>query len=153
MVNDLSGTDVTMVEIDLAGAAGGGDGQVDTVVINATNGDDVIVVTGADGTVSVLGLAAQIDIFNFESHDRLVINGLSGDDVIEGSGLDAFIALIANGGDDDDVLIGGDGDDILSGNAGDDVLFGGPGLDVLDGGSGDNIVIQNLVSPLTDFLL
>ena len=153
VVNDMSGTDVTMVEIDLSGAAGGGDGQIDTVVINATNGDDVIVVTGASGTVSVLGLAAQIDIFNFEAHDRLVINGLGGDDVIEGSQLDAFIALIANGGDDDDILIGGDGDDILSGNAGDDVLLGGPGLDVLDGGAGDNIVIQSLVGPQTDFLL
>jgi Ca2+-binding RTX toxin-like protein len=153
VVNDMFGTDVTMVEIDLGGAAGAGDGQVDTVVINATNGDDVVVVSGTNGTVSVLGLAVQIDLFNFESHDRLVINGLAGDDVIEGSALDAFIALIANGGDDDDVLVGGEGNDILSGNAGNDVLLGGSGLDVLDGGPGDNIVIQNLVGPQTDFLL
>ena len=37
-VNDLTGTDVKQVNIDLgAGAAGGGDGQADTVIINATN--------------------------------------------------------------------------------------------------------------------
>jgi Ca2+-binding RTX toxin-like protein len=38
-VNDLTGTSVTQVNVDLGAAAGGGDGQVDTVVINATNGD------------------------------------------------------------------------------------------------------------------
>ena len=36
-VNDLSKTDVKQVNIDLAGASGGGDGQVDTVAINQTN--------------------------------------------------------------------------------------------------------------------
>ena len=39
-INDLSGTDVTSVAIDLAGTPGGtsGDGQVDIININATNG-------------------------------------------------------------------------------------------------------------------
>ena len=43
-VNDLSGTDVKQVAIDLSAPPGSGvgDGQADTVVINATNGDDVI---------------------------------------------------------------------------------------------------------------
>ena len=59
------------------------------------------------------------------------------------SGLSAAaIALTANGGDGDDVLIGGDGNDTLTGGAGDDILIGGPGVDVLDGGPGDNILIQ-----------
>ena len=70
-----------------------------------------------------------------------MINGLGGDDVIEASGLSG-LALVADGGDGDDVLIGGDGADILLGGAGDDVLIGGLGLDILDGGAGDNIVIQ-----------
>ena len=44
-VNDLSGTDVTEIDVDLAGVLGGtaGDGQADTVVVNGTNGDDVAV--------------------------------------------------------------------------------------------------------------
>ena len=46
LVNDLSGTDVTEVAINLAGTVGGsgGDGAADTVTIQATNGDDVILV-------------------------------------------------------------------------------------------------------------
>src|SRR5262249_54859781 len=41
-VNDLTGTDVNQVTIDLGAQPGtaGGDGQADTIVINATNGDD-----------------------------------------------------------------------------------------------------------------
>ncbi len=56
-VNDLTGTDVNQVNIDLA-AAGKPDGQEDTIVINATNGNDVITVTNNNGVVTVSGLAA-----------------------------------------------------------------------------------------------
>ena len=134
-VNDMSGTDVTEVNINLAGSSGLGDGAADTIIINATNGDDVVLVVGDSGSVSVLGLATQINITGFEAaNDRIVINTLAGDDVVEASGLGAgSIQLTANGGDGDDILVGGDGNDVLNGNAGDDVLIGGPGLDVLDG--------------------
>src|SRR5262249_10204874 len=40
VVGDLSGTDVTQVAVDLAAAAGGGDGQADTVTANGTQNDD-----------------------------------------------------------------------------------------------------------------
>jgi Ca2+-binding RTX toxin-like protein len=143
VVNDLTGTDLTEVNISLAASGGAGDGQPDTIVVNATNADDVILVVGDAGSVSVLGLATLINITGFEAaNDRLVINGLGGGDVIEASGMAAgSIMLTADGGADDDVLIGGAGDDVLLGDAGDDVLIGGPGLDVLDGGAGDNVVI------------
>ena len=39
VVGDLSGTDVTEVNIDLRGPAGGGDGAADTVTVNGTNSD------------------------------------------------------------------------------------------------------------------
>src|SRR6202008_1031206 len=44
LVNDLSRTDVTEVNINLAGTPGGsaGDSQPDTITINATSGNDVI---------------------------------------------------------------------------------------------------------------
>jgi Ca2+-binding RTX toxin-like protein len=142
-VNDMSGTDLTEVNIDLSATpGGGGDGAVDTIVINATSGDDVVIVTGDNGMLSVLGLSTQINIFNFEAHDKIIINTLAGDDVIEGSGLDAGISLTGNGGDGHDVLIGGAGADVLGGDAGDDVLIGGLGIDILNGGTGDNILIQ-----------
>jgi Ca2+-binding RTX toxin-like protein len=155
VVNDLSGTDVTEVNINLAGANGGGDGQADTIVINATNGDDVVLVVGDGGGVSVLGLSTQINITGFEvGLDRLVIKGLNGDDVIEASGLAASgLPLTADGGAGDDVLIGGDGNDTLLGGFGDDVLIGGLGLDVLDGGPDENVVIQSLIAASTDFVL
>jgi Ca2+-binding RTX toxin-like protein len=136
-VNDLTGTDVSQVNLDL----GGNDGADDTVVINATNGSDVITVTNENGVVTVTGLSETVTIKNFDANDRLVINGLGGDDVIVASG-PTGILLTANGGDGDDVLIGGDGNDTLLGGNGDDILIGGPGQDVLDGGPGSNVLIQ-----------
>lgn len=148
VVNDLSGTDVSEININLAAAGGGGDGQADTIVINATNGDDVILVTDDGGGVTVQGLAATIRITGFEAaNDRIVINGLAGDDVIEASGLGAgSIQLTADGGAGDDVVIGGAGNDTLLGGPGDDVLIGGGGTDVIDGGPGDDIEIQSLMA-------
>ncbi len=146
-INDVSGTDLVEINIDLGPAIGGtvGDGQADTVEVNGTNGDDVVVVSGDASGVAVLGLAAQVNISNAEAAlDRLVVNALAGDDAVDASGLAANgIQLTADGGDDNDELIGGDGNDTLLGAAGDDVLLGGPGTDDLDGGAGDNIVIQD----------
>jgi Ca2+-binding RTX toxin-like protein len=146
-VNDLSGTDLAQVNLDLAGVPGTGvgDGSADTVVVNGTNGNDVAVVVGDANGVSVLGLAAQVNITGAEAaNDRLTVNALAGDDVVEATGLSAgSIGLTANGGDGNDILIGGAGNDTLTGGAGDDVLIGGPGQDVLDGGPGDNILIQD----------
>ena len=138
VVGDLSGTDVTEVNVDL----GGGDLAADTVTVNATNGDDVILVSGDASGITIFGLAAQVNIENFDANDRLVIKGLAGDDVIEASMLAASgILLTADGGAGDDILIGGDGADTLIGGDGDDVLIGGGGVNVLDGGPGDNILI------------
>ena len=63
-VNDLSGTDVTELNVSLAGTIGGaaGDGAADTVIANGTNGDDVVDVVGAGSSASVIGLAAQVNI-------------------------------------------------------------------------------------------
>src|SRR5205085_11047451 len=66
-VNDLSKTSVSKVNIDL-GANGTADGAADTVVINATNGDDVIVVTNNNGVVTVSGLATTVTISDFDSN-------------------------------------------------------------------------------------
>jgi Ca2+-binding RTX toxin-like protein len=146
-VNDLSGTDVTEVNLNLAAALGGaaGDGSPDQVIVNATNGDDVVVAGGAAGSATVNGLSATVGVTHAEAAtDSLAINALAGDDVVEASGLAAdAIRLSADGGDGADVLIGGAGADTLLGAAGDDVLIGGPGVDTLDGGPGDNVVIQD----------
>jgi Ca2+-binding RTX toxin-like protein len=143
VVNDLSGTDVTEVNLGLA-ANGVGDGQPDTVIVNGTSNDDVVVVAGDATETAVFGLAATVRIRGAEAaNDRVVVNALDGADVVEASGLAAgAIQLTANGGTGDDVLVGGDGNDVLAGGEGDDVLLGGLGTDVLDGGPGDDIEIQ-----------
>jgi Ca2+-binding RTX toxin-like protein len=146
IVGDLTGTDVAVINLLLAGTLGGalGDAQVDNVIVNGTAGEDAIFVSGNASGVTVSGLWPVINILTAEpANDRLTINGLGGDDVIDASALTAAgIALTADGGIDDDVLIGGDGADVLLGGDGDDVLIGGPGFDALDGGGGDNVVIQ-----------
>jgi Ca2+-binding RTX toxin-like protein len=145
-VHDLSGTDVTEINLNLESTpgSGAGDGQPDTVIVQGTSGDDVILAFGDASGTSVLGLAAQVNITGAEAaNDRVVVNALAGDDVVEASGLTASaIQLTANGGDGSDVLVGGDGADVLTGGTGDDVLIGGLGTDVLDGGEGDDIEIQ-----------
>jgi Ca2+-binding RTX toxin-like protein len=144
-VDDMTGTDVKQVAIDLSSPAGSGtgDGQADTVIINGTSGNDTITLTEDNGVVTVSGLATTVTISGFDpTLDRIVINGLGGDDVINASGLAADVQFTANGGDGADLLIGGPGNDTLNGGAGDDVLIGNGGQDALDGGTGNNVLLQ-----------
>ena len=151
VVNDLSGTDATKVDIDLGAPGNVGDGAADTVAIKGTNGDDVISVTMDGTTLTISGLPEQVVIHNFEAAlDHLVIDGLGGDDVIEATTLLAPFGIAANGGEGDDVLIGGAGNDVLDGGPGDDVLIGGAGNDVLTNGE---IQIQLVAGTPADALL
>ena len=147
-VNDLSGTDVTRVDADLALVGGGDDVAADNVIVNATNGDDVVTVAGAGTNVAVTGLYAGVKLSGgIAGSDRVTVNALAGDDVVDATSSAASAALLtANGGDEDDVLLGGAGNDTLLGGAGDDVLIGGPGNDTLDGGLDDNVVIDALTA-------
>jgi len=143
-VNDLSGSDVTEVNIDLAAAGGGaGDGSPDEVIVNGTAGDDAILVAGDAAAVGVSGLAAQVNVLNGEAaNDKLTISTGDGSDVVDGSGMAAgALGLALDGGAGDDVLIGGEGDDVLTGGDGDDILIGNGGNDILSGGAGDDILI------------
>jgi Ca2+-binding RTX toxin-like protein len=144
-VDDISGTDLTSVNAGLAAIGGGDDGQSDNVLVNATNGDDVVSVTGGGTDIRVAGLSALVSVSGgIAGSDRLTVDALAGDDVVDASGVAAGAMLLTLDGDDgDDVLLGGAGDDTLLGRAGDDVLIGGPGSDTLDGGPGSNIVIDS----------
>ena len=154
VVNDLSGTEVTRIETDLAAAIGGagGDLQADNVVVAATNGDDVAVTAAQGSSLELQGLPVTIGVTGVEpGADRLTVKALNGADVVDASGIAAASMLLTvEAGDGDDVVIGGDGDDLLKGEDGDDVLIGGPGFDTLDGGAGENVLIdgENLVAGL-----
>ena len=147
-VNDLSGTDVTRVSPDLGAPGGGDDLAADNVIVNATNGDDVVSVAGSGTNAQVTGLPAVVSVSGaVTGSDRLTVNALGGADVIDASALAAgSVLLTLDGGTQDDVLIGGSGNDTLLGGEGDDFLIGGPGNDATDGGTGDNVVIQSAVS-------
>jgi Ca2+-binding RTX toxin-like protein len=93
-INDLTATDVSAVNADLAGTLGGasGDGQPDRVVVNGTEGNDTIDVSGDAGGVKVSGLAATIGILHAEAaNDRLEINTLAGTDTVDSGGLAAGV--------------------------------------------------------------
>ena len=89
-INDLTGTDVKQVAIDLGRGPTTSRSRVtgtdlkqvtvdlgrsaaDTVNINSTNGDD----HGhrQNGVVTVSGLASDVTISNFEAGDQLLLNG------------------------------------------------------------------------------
>ncbi|MGN6429295.1 MAG: calcium-binding protein [Gaiellaceae bacterium] len=101
-VDDLSGTDVGSINVDLAGSLGGkgtaGDGAVDRVVMNGTAGDDAIDVSGDAGGLKVGGLTPTVDLFHHEATDRLEINTLAGNDTVSTAGLAAgVIQLFVDG--------------------------------------------------------
>ena len=148
VINDLAGTDVRRVEVNLAGSDGLGDLQSDNVVANGSSGDDVVQLGGDYAGLGIMGLAAQIVVSGGEAaYDTVTVNGGGGDDVIDASGVvTGAVKLVLDGGDGADVLIGSAGDDVLIGGAGDDVIIGGGGNDVIIGGDGDDIEIQDFVA-------
>jgi len=146
-VNDLSGTDLVELDVNQAGTIGGtaGDGQADIVIVNGTNGDDIVDVVGAGTSVSVLGLSARVNIANAEgANDALVVNALGGNDGVTATTLPAgVIKLTIDGGAGDDTLLGSQGADAFLGGAGDDFFFGDNGDDSALMGAQDDVFQWN----------
>jgi Ca2+-binding RTX toxin-like protein len=97
-VNDLTGTGLVKVQVNLGGPAGGGDGQADSVVVNGTNGDDAVRVAAAGSTVLLDGLFPLVRITGSDgTTDHLTVNTLGGNDAVDSSGLPAnLIGLTVN---------------------------------------------------------
>jgi Ca2+-binding RTX toxin-like protein len=98
-INDLSGTDVEDVSVDLAASGGGGDSMQDRIVVNGSDHNDAITVEGDAQRVTVSGLAATVEILHPEAaQDRLEINTLAGKDTVNSAGLAAgVLALFVDG--------------------------------------------------------
>jgi Ca2+-binding RTX toxin-like protein len=148
-VNDLTGTDVAQVDLNLDAdpGSGAGDGLPDQVTVNGTAGDDVIVAAGNAGTVNVFNftsLTAAVAIRHAEAaNDLLTVKGLGGDDLVEASALPAdAIKLAIDGGANVDLLFGGGGDDFIDGGQANDTAFLGTGDDVFlwNPGDGSDVV-------------
>ena len=170
VVNDLTGTDVTLANIDLEGVLGGGagDGQPDTITARGTAGIDAINVSAWSGRIAVDGLAADLRIRSAEQgSDLLTIDGSGGGDLarvfgsaagdvidiapspvpgsarVTASNIPAFVDVT---GVADLAVKGLDGADTISGAAGLAALlqldlFGGDGYDTLNGGDGADALL------------
>jgi Ca2+-binding RTX toxin-like protein len=82
-INDLAGTGLTDVTVDLAFSVGSdfSDGVADTVQVEGTAGVDTISATANGGTVDVAGLAASVRIAHTDpALDKLTIDTLAGAD-------------------------------------------------------------------------
>ena len=98
-VNDLTGTDVTRTNLDLAGALGGdaGDGAIDSVVVNGTNGDDAISIDGNGAGADVTGLATAVSLTHADATDTLSVNTLAGVDDVDANGVAGVLEVLVDG--------------------------------------------------------
>jgi Ca2+-binding RTX toxin-like protein len=97
-VNDLRATDVRLVRVDLAATGGGGDGAADRVVVNGTDRNDRIDVSGDAARVRVRGLAARVEILRSEAaNDRLELNTLAGSDTVSRALAPGSLPLFVDG--------------------------------------------------------
>jgi RTX calcium-binding nonapeptide repeat (4 copies) len=98
-VNDLTGTDVTQTNLDLAGALGGNaaDGALDTVVVKGTDGNDDIHVTANGSGADVTGLATAVSITHADPDDSLSLNTLPGADSVAVGGVAGVLKVLFNG--------------------------------------------------------
>jgi len=172
VIDDLSGTAATDVNLDLAYDGANGDGQIDAVVVDGEIGVDTIHVAAADGAVTATGLGAAVHVQHGEpALDRMTVHGgvlnIDGSDgadtmtvVADASGplYDGgdFGVLVAAGAVTEVRVNGRGGDDsigtsgsvtsalILDGGDGDDTIRGGAGPDLLLGGAGNDLVDGNM---------
>ena len=88
-VNDLTGTDLKHVNVNLAATGGGGDGAADSVIVNGTAAADAVNVSSdAASDAVVSGLAAQVQVAGSEpsstgfAGDTVDVNTVGGDDTV-----------------------------------------------------------------------
>ena len=97
-VNDLTGTDVTQTNLDLAGALGGSvpDAIDENVVVNGTNGDDNIAINGNGSGADVTGLSTAVSVTHADPTDTLTVHTLQGTDNVTPNGVGGLIQLLVD---------------------------------------------------------
>ena len=153
-INDLSSTEVGLIQIDL----GTTDGASDSVHLTGSDGQSYTLSASLDALTSAVhvdGLSAGVQIDNAESTDTLELTSGDRDDSLTASSdLSGAIVVQLRGAGGDDVLTGGND---LEGGAGQDLLQqayvgatveGGDGEDTIVAGSGD-ITIDGGADPDT----
>jgi Ca2+-binding RTX toxin-like protein len=140
-INDMTGTDLKEVSIELEGVPGGreSDGLQDLIIVNGTEQNDSIKIERKLGLTVVSGLATSVHIARADAdQDVLTVNGLGGDDSIDASKLKAnTIGLTLDGGLGADTFTGSEGDDEIIGRQGADEARMGKGNDTFIWNPGD----------------
>ena len=120
-----------------------------TVAFNPTNGilsitgtadADVVNITQADTTLSVVVDGAAAETFDTTDINELLFIGNAGNDSLTNA---SDIRLVALAGPGNDTLIGGSGNDVLIGQDGNDTISGGAGNDILGGNDGNDSLNGN----------
>ncbi len=171
-VNDLTGTAVKTVSVDLSTPAGSGagDSAVDTVTATGTAGGDHLSFTVSGTTVSSVGTGATVSVVNgAESTDHFVLAGGFGDDTFTASvGVQSPMDVVMSGGAGNDLFqfAGSTGNDTITAVADNGQLAvvgnGGSPIHVtadvettsISGGAGDDIITAgNGLAPLAHLVL
>jgi Ca2+-binding RTX toxin-like protein len=136
IVGNLSGTDVSLVTVNLKAGNPGGD----EVLVHGTEGNDhITIATSPAGVVSITGLSAQVLATHGEAGDVVTIESAGGNDIVDAAGMPATsMRLYIAAGEGNDRITGGAGNDGMIGEGGNDTLRGGGGADYLDGENGDD---------------
>jgi len=169
-VDDLTGTALARVNVDLEGSpgSGAGDGQADSIVLHGSAAREVVSIGVSKGTLEVEGLAAQVRVAHAEpALDSLEYVVLGSDEVhllgtkkpdtiaiapspaVVGAvrvTADTFPAAVDVAGGGLLVVFGLGGNDKIAGSNGLNGLVsleidGGAGNDEITGGDGDDVLI------------
>jgi Ca2+-binding RTX toxin-like protein len=158
VVNDLAGTSVTRVSVDLAAIPGSGTGDAlaDSVIVNGTPKTGVVDIQANGAAVVADGLAAEVAVTGGEPGlDRLVVDSVAGERVnVNGSDAADTISLFGSGTDVAVSVVGfnvlvvptGGGQLAVNGLGGDDTIVASFGLPatiplILDGGAGNDTIV------------
>jgi Ca2+-binding RTX toxin-like protein len=105
VVNDLTGTDATTVETDLAAFGGGADALADVVTVRGTAAADAISVGAAGSSIAVSGPGAETQVAAVEALDEVVVATLGGQDTVTtGVTIPGLGVVNVDGGDDADTV-------------------------------------------------
>jgi Ca2+-binding RTX toxin-like protein len=114
-VNNLSGTSIKRVGIDLRAnpAAPDGDGQSDQITVQGRQTADSFDISTVGSGIVIDGLPWKVVISAFETIDRLTILAGAGNDVIDASGVSGSSGLTIDSGLGNDTVTGGAGADVF----------------------------------------
>jgi len=117
-----------------------GSGGSDTVEVNGNDEDEEFTVTANGTRVRFDRLQPAPFFLDIGSSEKLTVNTHGGDDSLACTGnLAALIAITADGGAGEDVLLGSNGADLLIGGDDNDFIDGQQGNDVAFLGAGDDV--------------